>query len=324
MDLFAITDFNRFQKQLESIHDGVHVNVGGSMAVVNYAAFDPIFHLHHTNVDRLMAMYQNIQPGNTMTPGPRSNTLALGGGPAVSDTPTTPLYPFRHPGGNEWTPDELKSYTSIFDLGYSYPEVPQPNKDLPTRDTISIGNLNRNYTVTQANQLYAPDDAASQTRTEYSAVVVLDTAEFTESCRVLLYLSPSPGVQDTIGLAPVFVGETIAKQSITRVNATIPLTGALNERGHGSLESGDVVPLLKDQLFWSIEKVESSDEIPLENIKSLQVAVYSREGSYAMDQVPTKGQSTVYSEVTEGKQGGWKTGDPPIVGAPVPDESTVS
>jgi Common central domain of tyrosinase/Tyosinase C-terminal domain len=255
MDLFAITDFDRFQTQLESIHNGVHVSVGGSMAVVNYAAFDPIFHLHHTNVDRLMAMYQNIRTNSTMTPGPRSNTLALGGGPAVNDTPTTPLYPFRHTNGVEWTPDELKSYSSIFQLGYSYPEVPPPNQALPTRDTIAAKSPTHNYTVTQANQLYAPDDAANQTRTEYSAVVLLDTAEFTESSRVLLYLSPSPGVQDIVGFAPVFVGHTIAEQSITRVNTTVPLTEALREQNNGSLDPKDVVPFLKDQLFWCIEKV---------------------------------------------------------------------
>ncbi|KAL1581857.1 hypothetical protein WHR41_09494 [Cladosporium halotolerans] len=43
---------------LEAIHDLVHVLVGGHMSVISQAAFDPIFWLRHTNVDRILAIYQ--------------------------------------------------------------------------------------------------------------------------------------------------------------------------------------------------------------------------------------------------------------------------
>jgi tyrosinase len=49
---------------IESIHDTIHglVGMGGHMNVVTYAAFDPIFMLHHTMVDRVFAMWQLINP----------------------------------------------------------------------------------------------------------------------------------------------------------------------------------------------------------------------------------------------------------------------
>ena len=77
---------------LEAIHDGLHDDIGGGghmsdpsiglpfrssyagvctlMLSVYIAAFDPIFWLHHCNVDRLLALWQSINPGVWVTPGP--------------------------------------------------------------------------------------------------------------------------------------------------------------------------------------------------------------------------------------------------------------
>lgn len=52
------SDFNLFQSQLNGVHGGVHVRVGGNMSSVATAGFDPIFYLHHANVDRLWANWQ--------------------------------------------------------------------------------------------------------------------------------------------------------------------------------------------------------------------------------------------------------------------------
>ena len=52
------SDFNSFQSQLNGVHGSVHVRVGGNMSGVATAGFDPIFYLHHANVDRLWALWQ--------------------------------------------------------------------------------------------------------------------------------------------------------------------------------------------------------------------------------------------------------------------------
>jgi tyrosinase len=56
-------DFFTFQTQLESIHDGVHVWTGGTMADIATAAYDPLFWAHHSMIDRLWYLWQLRHPG---------------------------------------------------------------------------------------------------------------------------------------------------------------------------------------------------------------------------------------------------------------------
>lgn len=53
------TDFSIFQSSISTVHDSVHIRVGGNMAQAVTAAFDPLFYLHHANVDRLWANWQS-------------------------------------------------------------------------------------------------------------------------------------------------------------------------------------------------------------------------------------------------------------------------
>lgn len=59
------TDFCEFEVQLEVLHNRIHSMLGGreiySMSSLDYAAYDPVFFLHHSNVDRLWAIWQELQ-----------------------------------------------------------------------------------------------------------------------------------------------------------------------------------------------------------------------------------------------------------------------
>jgi hypothetical protein len=55
--------FASFQSQINGVHGGVHVRTGGDMGSVPSAGYDPIFYLHHANVDRLWAQWQAAHPG---------------------------------------------------------------------------------------------------------------------------------------------------------------------------------------------------------------------------------------------------------------------
>lgn len=142
--LFTDTDYNDFGFNLEDIHNLVHVLIGGDMVEIARSAFDPIFWLHHTNVDRLMAMFQATHPNLYLTPAPRTETYALSG-PGPDDL-STPLYPFRHPDAREWTSDDVKTAESIFTYGYAYPEVPSGLS----------GDSLRTFTIEKVNELYGP------------------------------------------------------------------------------------------------------------------------------------------------------------------------
>jgi tyrosinase len=61
--VLANRDFFTFQAQLESLHDAVHVWVGGTMSDISVAAYDPIFWAHHCMIDRLWYLWQLEHPG---------------------------------------------------------------------------------------------------------------------------------------------------------------------------------------------------------------------------------------------------------------------
>ncbi|PXF30311.1 hypothetical protein WH50_16000 [Pokkaliibacter plantistimulans] len=59
--------YDRFSPALENPHGGLHVWVGGDMASVPTAAYDPIFWMHHCNVDRQWFEWQR-QNGDSTVP----------------------------------------------------------------------------------------------------------------------------------------------------------------------------------------------------------------------------------------------------------------
>jgi tyrosinase len=61
--LLALSSFLDFQSQLEDVHNGVHVWVGGTMGSIGTSAYDPIFWAHHTMIDRIWRMWQLRHPG---------------------------------------------------------------------------------------------------------------------------------------------------------------------------------------------------------------------------------------------------------------------
>lgn len=59
------TDYCDFEIQFEIVHNAIHSWVGGkemySLNHLHYAAYDPVFYLHHANVDRLWVIWQELQ-----------------------------------------------------------------------------------------------------------------------------------------------------------------------------------------------------------------------------------------------------------------------
>lgn len=112
----------------ESPHNNVHNSVGcnnGTMYDLNWSAFDPAFMLHHTNVDRLIALWQAIYPNSSIFTVV-DYAGALYGLPAGNVSADTPLKPFRIPDGNPDGAEGFHTSRSVRDiavLGYTYPEL---------------------------------------------------------------------------------------------------------------------------------------------------------------------------------------------------------
>ncbi len=97
-DLAAVnarSTFPSFQTALESMHAGVHNAVGGDMAGAG-SPTDPVFWLHHSNIDRIWSKWQKKHPA--AKPPNQNDTLK-----------PTPLFGVK-----------VSSVNSIQTLGYSY------------------------------------------------------------------------------------------------------------------------------------------------------------------------------------------------------------
>lgn len=56
------TSYVSYSAALENPHNGLHGFVSGTMGVIPYSAYDPIFWAHHANVDRLFGAWQDAHP----------------------------------------------------------------------------------------------------------------------------------------------------------------------------------------------------------------------------------------------------------------------
>jgi tyrosinase len=140
------TDFMHFGNvhgQLESNpHDLVHGNVGGDMGDPNTAALDPIFWLHHANIDRLWAVW-----------------LGEGGGRANPTDPawtTSVGFDFYDANGTPQTltTAQVLDSTSV-PLNYTYDDVSlpgplevQPVKPEPDHPPQSVGATDQPFQLT--------------------------------------------------------------------------------------------------------------------------------------------------------------------------------
>ncbi|KAI1842912.1 hypothetical protein JX266_010930 [Neoarthrinium moseri] len=115
---------------LEFIHNNIHYWVGGDgghMSQIPVATFDPIFWLHHCNIDRLFGIWQQLNPDKWFTSGDQGpfDQKIIGIKETDKVTNKTPLRPFHKDSkGTVYTPDEVRDHIP---LGYTYPEI-QPWK----------------------------------------------------------------------------------------------------------------------------------------------------------------------------------------------------
>ncbi|GAB1310494.1 tyrosinase [Madurella fahalii] len=114
---------NGSYESLESLHDTIHLLSGGfdgHMSFPTYAAFDPLFWLHHCMVDRIFAIWQALYPESWVTPQPAlraSYTTSLG---ELQDARTALTPFFADANGTFWTSDGVRDHTK---LGYTYSEL---------------------------------------------------------------------------------------------------------------------------------------------------------------------------------------------------------
>jgi tyrosinase len=107
---------------LEDLHNEIHDKTGGNghMSSLDVAGFDPIFMLHHCNVDRLWAMWQALNPTSYVTEriNQDGNFTTPSNGKEDIHSPLKPFW--DNSGTTFWQSGGVKD-TPRF--GYAYPET---------------------------------------------------------------------------------------------------------------------------------------------------------------------------------------------------------
>ncbi|KDQ53371.1 hypothetical protein JAAARDRAFT_197528 [Jaapia argillacea MUCL 33604] len=128
---------------LEGVHDSMHIIIGGNghMGDPDYAGFDPIFYLHHANVDRLLALWEYCYRDYWMGVGYTNKgklypwTQSRGTYFQVYNEqllPDSPLAPFRGGDGGYWTSNQTRFLNeTAFPKYYTYPEIAGIKVDQP-------------------------------------------------------------------------------------------------------------------------------------------------------------------------------------------------
>ncbi|KAI1084788.1 common central domain of tyrosinase-domain-containing protein [Whalleya microplaca] len=252
---------------LEYIHNNIHNMTGGTsltdglghMSDVPVAAFDPIFWLHHCNVDRLVAIWQALNWSSWWdSPEPGENNVP-------DPTPKDPLMPFHtkdngDPKKDFWTSEMARDWTKAY---YQYddlqPQASAVNPDNTLNEEKYIEDLRAYIHSTYPNTAeYARDifdmqnvpndkffgghNEARQTWDDYIINVVYDRYALNgRSYSILFYLRSSDDV-GTLASGQEVIGQVYAFGGLVPASGT-STEGCANcgtQRAHKTLSKAQV------------------------------------------------------------------------------------
>lgn len=325
---------------LEGIHNTVHTTAGGGpsngvsgghMFYLPTASYDPLFWLHHANVDRIFAMWQRLNPnsyGGSQT-APHNTWTIKSGTNQDQNSALTPFY--KDSSNNFWTTAQVQDWT-IFK--YTYPEFSNSdgsaasitnyvNKMYGPNANAVAGSSKRDLvgggvsSVTEAVSEAIPG-AVAQNGSTYQYVANIQTNRYALNGSYQIFLfngnptseEPSSWITDKNLIGPMGV---LAQEGMAHANliaaGSVPLTTTLNKvLGDGilaDLAEALVVPFLTANLQWRIQGPKGECVDP-GTVPDFVVSIY---GSTAT-QICNTNELPVFSEfiplldVTKGRSGG--------------------
>ncbi|KAH7144288.1 tyrosinase [Dactylonectria estremocensis] len=171
---------------LEQIHNSIHWDgaCGYQFVDADFAAFDPLFMLHHTNIDRLWAYWQFIRPSQATFTSSYRGSARFNTREGTTITPNSPLQPFFASAGKFHTSN---SVASIKSFGYTYETLDYKRKTAAqlTKDATAL-----------INSLYGPagtkrsvEKRADGDLTRYFAQISVQVEELNRPCSIGLFVN---------------------------------------------------------------------------------------------------------------------------------------
>lgn len=337
---------------LEGLHNTIHNTAGGPkangiaaghMTVLSTAAFDPIFWLHHCNVDRLFAMWQAVYPnsyGGSQV-APASTWTVPKGSTQNANSPLTPFH--RDASGNFWTTTGVRDW-KVFK--YTYPEFANSdgsksaiqgyiNRLYGPNASATAGSSKKRNVARQATSASSsaapsatPSAAANATVDDptplvanngslYQYVANVQTPRYALDSSYTIYLfnnnpeseDPADWIFDAnlIGPIGVLASQMSMDNDLIIVNS-VPLTRTLSDQVSSgilaSLSELLVVPYLKASLKWRIVG-SNGNIINPDDLDGFEVSVYASTATQVSDtELPTWSEFIPLAEITEDKAGG--------------------
>lgn len=249
----------------ESPHNTVHNDIGcsnpsGHMTNLGWSAFDPIFMLHHANVDRLIAMWQASHPSSQMFTGNyRTNSAMYGTAQGTSYSSSYPLKPFYRSSSTMWT---SATAGSTRNFGYTYPEVQDWTMSATDLQRSVISQVNTLYGTSATRSKRSIEGRADETTTQYMAEISVDREDLELPCTINMYLDDS--------LAGTFTLLSMPKVGPSYGN--IPLQEPLAQFKADATESpqNTVIRLLRNALRIEMVTADGTTKSIL-NVPSLKV-----------------------------------------------------
>ncbi|KAK6498322.1 hypothetical protein TWF481_010913 [Arthrobotrys musiformis] len=351
--LLSYTDFNAVgtrvtapgqpaRDSLEGVHDTVHGTTGsnGHMSFVDNAAFDPIFWLHHANMDRLFAIWQATNPGRYSLSGSSAGTYAIPRG--TPENMNLQMPPFRSSENTFHTPAGVTRPESF---GYSYPETlnqtpgnviaavnrlyapgtPSGNLGTAVRAAKHKRTVVRRQDVKPASNLNTPPSPDALTTIQDKVVedqkyqdweteIKVNNAALKSSFNIHIFVGDVPSDSKTWASDKNLVGTHSIITTVdgghmeSLVSGTVPLTSCLlNKVVTGDikdLEPATVIPYLKKNLKVRISMPdgEASDIKKVDKL-AVQIAVATVTLPASKEELPKYGNYEVQFDAVDVPKG---------------------
>jgi tyrosinase len=286
------------------------------MAYIPFSAFDPVFFLHHANVDRLFAMWQALYPDSWVSPSKalvNSFTTSVG---EIQDSKTalTPFY--AKSDGTFWNSDMVRDPKV---LGYSYTEVAgasligggKGNRHVQSRVRAAVNrlygqpspaSLALKWKSRHVPELKVPASLVAGGRyREWMANIRVDKQALGGPFFVHLFLDSVPDdsedwafAESLVGTMSVFAAPKMSKMDMRglHITGTVPLTAALKDMvlkdELRSLDKDDIEPHLRQHLKIGV-RTSKGQTVHIGDVPSLHIHVTSSgvQAPAEEDQLPT-------------------------------------
>ncbi|KAF4455556.1 hypothetical protein F53441_2164 [Fusarium austroafricanum] len=181
---FASTGANG--ASLEQIHNAIHWDAGcaGQFLATEFSGFNPLFWLHHANVDRLWTYWQFMHPSQSTFSGSYSGGARYSTPQGTRISASSPLNPFYKSKGNFHTSN---SVNSVRNFGYTYAGLEYWRMSGSQLSSSAKSTINKLYGSGSGRRDLS--ERADVKTTRYFANVQLDVTEIERPAQVNVYVS---------------------------------------------------------------------------------------------------------------------------------------